>query len=323
MIPVSRSNSQSFDVVTIGSSNQDLVIRVPHIPVAGETILGNQSGLFLGGKGANQAVAAMRGGGRVLFITKVGKDLFGQNMMTHFYREGFPAEGILVDSNELTGMAQIWVAESGENAITVAPGANSKLLPADLEEFTESIRLSGVVLMQLEIPMETVSRAVELAWQGGVKVILNPAPAQLLNPDLLRRVWLLTPNESEATLLTGVRVDGVESAKNAGQKLLQQGVQNVIITLGERGSVFCHGKGSRHFDAYQVEAVDSTAAGDVFNGFVAVAIASGKNLEDAIPFASAAAALSVGRPGAQVSIPTFDEVHQFMKAQESSEISSN
>ncbi|MFO7615830.1 MAG: ribokinase [Bacteroidales bacterium] len=310
----SSGGFQPFDLVVIGSSNQDLVISVPHIPLAGETVLGGQSRLHFGGKGANQAVAAARTGGRVLFITRLGNDLFGRGMMDHFRREGLSEQGILVDPDEPTGLAQIWVSGRGENSIAVAPGANNHLLPSAIEPFIDLIKGTQVLLLQLEIPPETVQYAARIAAGAGVRVILNPAPARPLPDELLRQVWLLTPNESEAALLTGVEVEDIQTAQQAGALLLDRGVENVIITLGEKGSVLCNREGFRHFPAYLVPVVDTTAAGDVFNGSLAVAIAWGKGLAEAIPFSSAAAAVSVGRPGAQTSIPRLEEVEQFLNS---------
>lgn len=302
-----------MDLVVIGSSNMDLVISLPRIPSVGETILGGKSSMVFGGKGANQAVAAARTGGRVLFITKLGDDIFGDNIKSHFNTEGLASDSILTDAHEPTGIAQIFVSAKGENSIAVAPGANMNLLPSDIQPFENLIKTAKVVLMQLEIPLETVAFITDLAANSNVKVILNPAPAQELGSDLLQKLWLLTPNESEAELLTGIKVVDLESAQQAGAFLVQQGVQNALITLGENGSLLCNENGTKHFKAFKANAVDTTAAGDVFNGALAVAITQNKSFEEAIPFGSAAAAISVSRKGAQTSIPHLNEVENLLK----------
>ncbi len=297
-----------INLVVVGSSNMDLVISLPRIPAVGETILGGKSSMIFGGKGANQAVAAARAGGKVAFITKLGDDIFGNNMTSHFQTEGLPIDYILTDDSEPTGIAQIFVSAKGENSIAVAPGANMNLMPSDIEPFEGLIKQATVVLMQLEIPLETVVFITELAAAHNVKVILNPAPAQALSDNLLKKLWLLTPNESEASLLTGLKVVDNASAQQAAEALRQKGIQNVIITLGENGSLLCNAEGVKHFKAFKAHAVDTTAAGDVFNGALAVAVTQNKSFDDAIRFGSAAAAISVSRVGAQTSIPSLDEI---------------
>jgi len=299
-------------LVVVGSSNMDLVISLPRIPAIGETVLGGKSSMVFGGKGANQAVASIRSGGDIAFITKVGNDLFGENMKNHFKREGFRTDLILTDANEPTGIAQIFVSEKGENSIAVAPGANMKLMPKDIEPFTDLIKNSKVVLLQLETPLETVEYIADIAYRNKVKLILNPAPAQKLSENLLKKVWLITPNETEASLLTGIEVKDTSSAEKAAEHLLTMGIKNVIITLGENGSLLCNEKGSEQFKAFKAKAVDTTAAGDVFNGTLAVAITNEESLQEAINFAAAAAAISVTREGAQPSIPTRTEIESFL-----------
>jgi ribokinase len=224
-----------MDLVVIGSSNIDMIVYVPRIPKVGETILGEKSSMVFGGKGANQAVTAVRVGGDVCFISKVGRFTFGKNMKKNFEEEGLPVEYILTDEKESSGTAHILVSDKGENSIAVAPGANMNLSPDDIASFKSTIIRSRVILVQLEIPMETVEYIASLAYQFNIKLILNPAPAQKLSADLLRKLWLLTPNESEAELLTGIKIDNIESAKRAGQALLNMNVENVIMTLGSMG----------------------------------------------------------------------------------------
>ncbi len=300
------------DVVVIGSSNQDIVIKLPRIPNVGETLLGGKSSMIFGGKGANQAVTAARLGGDIAFITKLGRDIFGTNMLIHFENEKLPKEFILIDEHEPTGIAQIFVSEKGENSIAVAPGSNGTLSIPDLQPFEELIANAKFILMQLEIPIKTVEFVAQFASKSNAKIIINPAPARPLSDDLLSNTWLLTPNEYEASILTGIQVVDISSAQEAGAILLSKGVQHVIITLGENGSIFCNLKGSTHFKSFKVNAVDTTAAGDVFNGALAVALTRGESIIEAIPFASAAAAISVSKMGAQTSIPHLDEVNEFL-----------
>jgi len=290
----------------------DLVISMPKIPAIGETVLGGKSSMVFGGKGANQAVAAIRSGGDISFIAKVGNDLFGRDMIKHFQNEGFSTDLILTDNNEPTGVAQIFVSEKGENSIAVAPGANMSLTSNDIDLFEDLIAKSRVVLAQLETPIETIEHIANVAFKHNVKLILNPAPAQMLSDELLQKTWLITPNETEASLLTGVEVINEITAKKAAVLLFQKGVKNVIITLGERGSLLFNNNGSKHFDAFKVDALDTTAAGDVFNGTLAVAVSENKSIEESINFSAAAAAISVTRNGAQPSIPKLEEVEVFL-----------
>ena len=299
-------------LVVIGSSNMDLVISLPRIPAVGETVLGGRSSMVFGGKGANQAVAAIRAGGDVAYIVKIGDDLFGANMKAHFQKEGFQTDLILTDEYEPTGIAQIFVSEKGENSIAVAPGANMALLPHDLEPFEEIIANANVVLLQLETPLSTIAYIADLAQKNNLRLILNPAPAQPLDANLLKHIWLLTPNETEASLLTGIEVIDKTSAQKAAELLRKAGVANVIVTLGENGCLLCNADGARHFMAYKATAVDTTAAGDVFNGTLAVAITEGESFEYAIDFAGAAAAISVSRQWAQPSLPTRAEIEALL-----------
>ncbi len=297
-----------MDLVVIGSSNMDVVIKLPKIPVAGETVLGGKSEMIFGGKGANQAVAAARASGNVLFITKLGQDAFGKEMKEHFLQESLPTKGILSDEKEVTGIAQIFVEESGENCIAVAPGANGNLGIKDVEPFIEEMAMAKIVLMQLEIPLSTVEYVVNKVAHKGVKVILNPAPAQKLPEELLSKLWMITPNETEAELLTGIKVGDQDSAVSAGESLLAMGVENALITLGENGSLLVNKSGSEHFSTPKVKAIDSTAAGDVFNGTLATFLTKDYPITEAIVIASKAASISVGRMGAQTSIPYLNEI---------------
>ncbi|MFT4567755.1 MAG: ribokinase [Saprospiraceae bacterium] len=304
-------------LVVIGSSNMDLVITVPNIPSIGETVLGGRSSMVFGGKGANQAIAAKRSGGDITFIAKVGDDLFGKNMKEHFGKEGLDTELILTDPTEPTGVAQIFVSSSGENAIAVASGANMCLHPNDISAHEALLTKAEMILVQLETPIETIKYIAELISDRTAKLLLNPAPAQNLSPQLLRQTWLITPNESEASLLTGITVTDEASAKAAATILIEQGVQQVIITLGANGCLYTDGKEYTTFPAFAVDPVDTTGAGDVFNGTLAVQLTQGKSIAKAIGFASAAAALSVTKAGAQPSIPTLSEINDFLLASNS------
>jgi len=304
-------------ITVIGSSNTDLVAKVPRMPAPGETILGAEFVIAAGGKGANQAVAAARLGSEVTFIAKVGNDDFGDRALENFEQDGIITDFVFRAEHTPTGVALIFVDEKGENTIAVAEGANAKLSPEEVTQAKASIISADIVLLQLEIPMQTVEQAVLIASKANVPIILNPAPAQpIINPLLLENITFLTPNENEAALLTGIQIDDEASAQQAGRELLKSDVSNVILTLGNLGAMFVNSKQSIGIPARKVEAVDTTGAGDVFNGALAFAIASGKGVEDAIELANAAAALACTKMGAQPSIPTIDEVAQFIVCSE-------
>lgn len=301
-------------VMVIGSSNTDLIIKVARIPKPGETILGGEFARAAGGKGANQAVAAARAGGAVTFIARVGRDANGEAALAGFAADGINVKHVIRDPVRPSGVALILVDRKGENSIAVASGANDKLSPADVREANAAFRYARVVLLQLETPLKTVMASVALAAAAGVRVVLNPAPAQPLPAQLLKSVYVLTPNESEAELLTGVVVSNEATAARAANKLLARGVQNVIITIGARGA-FVTGKAVQQMiPGFKVHAVDATGAGDVFNGALVVGLAEGRSLLEAARFASAAAAISVTRFGAQPSAPTRREIEAVLAA---------
>lgn len=298
-------------ILVVGSSNTDMVIKAAHLPRPGETILGGTFFMNPGGKGANQAVAIARLGGPVTFICKTGSDIFGHQSQQLFEEEGINTSYIFSDSEHPSGVALITVDEKAENCIVVASGANANLMPSDLARVEEAIEQADLVLMQLEIPMETVCYVADLAWEKGKKVILNPAPAHPLSAELLRRLYLITPNETEAEMISGVKITDESSACEAARVLSGMGVQNVIITLGSKGAlIYCDGK-SEIVPAWKVEAVDTTAAGDVFNGALTVALSEGRDLKEAARFACKASAISVTRVGAQSSAPYRNEVDIF------------
>lgn len=300
-------------IVVLGSSNTDLIVRVPHIPQPGETILGGKFVTAAGGKGANQAVAAARAGGEVTFVARVGDDRFGQEAVAGFIRDAIHVRHVRRERRCPSGVALIFVAANGQNSIAVAPGANARLTAADARRARAELERADVLVAQLEVPLAAVAEAVRLAARAGVPVILNPAPAAKLPPTLLRLVSVLTPNESEARLLTGVNVTDVASAARAARRLHSSGVQTVILTLGRRGAFLSRGRQQELVAGFRVKALDTTAAGDVFNGALAVALAERKSLSEAARFANAAAALSVTRLGAQPSAPTRSEIEQMLR----------
>lgn len=295
----------------MGSSNTDMIIKVARIPRPGETIIGGQFSTAAGGKGANQAVAAARAGGKVTLIARVGRDMFGKQAIEGFVRENIDVGFIVQDETAPSGIASICVDEQGENSIAVASGANANLSRADIDSARDAILSADILMMQLECPLQTVQAAGRLAYDHAVPVILDPAPAQNLSREFLSLISILTPNESEAELLTGIKIDTPKKADMAGQALFDKGVQTILITMGSRG-IFVFNKEYRELmPAFKVNPVDTTAAGDVFNGALAVALAEGKSLMDSVKWAQAAAALSVTKPGAQPSIPTRNDIDNF------------
>lgn len=304
-------------ILVVGSSNTDLIIKVPEIPRPGETLLGGQFQTFPGGKGANQAVAAARAGGEVVFIASVGDDSYGAEAIKGYKQDNINTEDIKVCKGVPSGIAMITVSHKGENAITVASGANGELTASDLEEAEEPFAEADYMLVQLETPIETVLKAVELCAEFQTRVILNPAPAAELPDEILGKVHIITPNETEAEKLTGTVVTDEASAALAADALHQRGIQTVIITMGSKGAFLSDPTTGKRalVPGFSVKAVDTTAAGDVFNGQLAVSLAEGLVLEEAILEAHAAAALSVQKLGAQSSIPRREETNSFLKEQ--------
>jgi ribokinase len=295
-------------IIVIGSSNTDMVIKSKKLPGPGETILGGTFLMNPGGKGANQAVAAARLGGNVTFVTKTGNDIFGAEALQVFDNEVIDTRFILRDPINPSGVALITVDEHGENSIVVAPGSNGTLSAYDISDEVFETGKEDIFLMQLEIPVSTVEFVAEKAFAKGNRVILNPAPARQLSDELLKCLYLITPNETEAELLTGIRVNDVSTAGKAALVLKGKGVLNVIITMGASGAYMLSGDVSKMIHVVPVKAVDTTAAGDIFNGALAVSISEGKELADAVVFANKAAAISVTRMGAQASAPYRKEI---------------
>lgn len=303
------ARTKGNSVVVVGSSNTDMILRVARVPRPGETLLGGLFSTAAGGKGANQAVAAARAGGRVAFVARLGRDALGDEAMAGFKREGMTLSHVVRDKAHPSGVALIFVGADGENSIGVAGGANQQLSPKDVAAARGLIAGARVLLLQLETPLATVEAAAEIGSRAGIEVILNPAPAQALSNSLLRKITLLTPNETEASILTGIEVTDVASATLAARALQKRGARNVIVTLGANGALVATGEEAVWVQGFKVKAVDTTAAGDVFNGALAVRLAEGCPLGEAVRFAHAAAAISVTRPGAQPSIPTRREIN--------------
>jgi len=298
-------------VLVIGSYNTDLVIRCLRLPAPGETILGGTFAQHHGGKGANQAVAAVRlsAAGQVHFVANIGDDEFGRQALVQLQVEGVNTAHVRVAPGQPSGVALINVAtETGENSISVAAGANEHLRPTDADAALADAAPGTVVVLQLEIPLSTVLHAARQAAARGLRVILNPAPAQTLPTGLAADLYVLTPNETEAETLTGVRVTDVDSAARAAERLHAAGIRRVVLTLGAQGAYWSDGTGAALVAAPAVQAVDTTAAGDCFTGALAVALAEDHALPDAVAFACRAAALAVTRHGAQASLPTRAEL---------------
>lgn len=303
-----------MNIVVVGSLNMDLVVRIPKIPRPGETLLGGVFKTFPGGKGANQAVAVARLGAHVSMVGCVGNDSFGQEMRSAITAEGINTNHILVHPVEATGVALIQVDAQAQNSIAVASGANFCLTSADVERALQNVDAFDALIMQLETPLETIYSGAQIASRKGAKVFLNPAPAQILKQDLLQFVDYLLPNEFEVSIMTGLQTQSNEEMAQAAEKLLSQGVKNLLVTLGNRGVIIYNEKTTQGkiIPACPVQAVDTTAAGDCFVGALAVGISEGKSLQAAAEFATAAAAISVTRFGAQSSLPHREDVEQFI-----------
>ena len=297
-------------IVVVGSYNADLVTYMPSLPMFGETVSGHRFETGAGGKGSNQAVAAARLGADVCFVGRVGTDNYADVGFQLWEEEHITHHWVARDPDNPTGIASIFVDDSGENMIALAPGANMALTPGDIDAAADMIAQADVLLTQLEIPLETVEHALKLARSKGVKTILNPAPARSLPESFLALADYLTPNESEVEILTGVRADTLE---HDAQKLLSGEQQVVIVTMGAWGVIWVRQNEQGHLSAFEVEAVDTVGAGDAFNAGLAVALAEGKTLEDALRFATAAAAVSVTRPGAADSMPRRSEVDALLQ----------
>jgi len=294
-------------ILVIGSSNTDMVVRVPELPLPGQTVMGNEFRTFAGGKGANQAVAAQRAGASVCFLAAIGNDDFGRAALSTYESEGIDTSLIQVIDDSPSGVAMISVSEAGQNSISVAPGANGKLTADVIRQNESTIARAGILLLQLEIPVDAVVAAIDIASRHGTRCVLNPAPAMPIPDEVLAQLYCITPNETEAEILTGIAVSDVQSATRAARQLLQSGVENVVITLGSNGALLCNSDGVHHQEAPSVTVVDSTAAGDTFNGVLVTLLAEGRSPKEAMQLAVTAASLAVQKPGAIASIPRRQE----------------
>ena len=305
-------------VTVVGSFNMDLLIRTPRMPVKGETILGGPFITGPGGKGANQAVAAARLDADVTMVVKLGQDAFGDQAAANLAKEGIRPDFVLRDGGSHTGVAFIVVDNAGENMIVVALGTNALLTPTDIDAAQEAIAGADVALFQLESPLDTVFHAVRLAHEAGVTVMLNPAPGQAISPELLSMVDVFTPNQTELQLLVGrdlsgfKNLTGLNEVEAAARDLLAHGVGTVVVTLGADGALIVTPGSVQHVQGYKVEVVDTTGAGDAFNGALAVALAEGHPLPEAVRFANAAAALQVTKVGTAPAMPYRRDVERLL-----------
>lgn len=303
---------QKPKITVVGSSNTDLVIKTPKLPAPGETVLGSKFIIAPGGKGANQAVAIARLGGEVTFIAKLGMDDFGDQRLEDFQRDGMNTDFVFRDKESPTGVALIFVDDAGENMIAAAQGANARLSLDDVDKARSAIISADMAVLQLETTLETVEHTVNIAAENHIPVILNPAPGRKLPRNLIEKIDYLTPNETEAAILTGIEVASDDDARKAGAELLELGAGCVIVTMGKRGAMLITTAESCMVPAFTVDAVDATAAGDAFNGGLAYALATGSEVKEAVKFGNATAALAVTKMGAQPSMPTRDELERFL-----------
>lgn len=307
-------------VLVTGSANMDLVVFAENFPKPGETIFGKSFSMFPGGKGANQAVCCSRLGIPTYFIAKLGDDDFGNSLIKSMSKDNIDLSYVIQDSQSITGTALISVDGTGENEIIVISGANMELNTSEIETCNDIFSRVKVVLTQLEIPLDTVKTVAKLATDAKALFILNPAPARFLDTDILSKIDILTPNETELEILTNIKIASEDDIEKGARILLSKGVKNVIVTLGEKGALLVNQNGKKFFSSMKVSALDSTAAGDTFNGALAFGLANNMHLDDAIRLSTIAAAISVTRKGAQVSMPTLDEVKnaddKFKKVQE-------
>lgn len=301
------------NLLVVGSINMDVVVSVPHIPQPGETILACDVKKYCGGKGANQALAAARLGGDVCIIGKLGNDEHGKILTKNLTDNNVSIKGLMIDNESVSGTAYIYVDDAGQNSITVCQGANKKLTTEDIIKNEGLFDNAEFCIIQLEIPIEVVNFTVDLCWRKGIKVILNPAPAQRLSDDILKKTYIITPNETELSILSTNTIKSIEDIEYGSKLLLDKGVKNVITTIGDKGSYLVNSNCSRLFKAVKVKAVDTTGAGDCYTGALSVSLNKGSSIEDAIKFASFASTLSVTKKGAQSSLPYINEVEKFMQ----------
>lgn len=298
------------NICVIGSLNMDLVVNVDNMPKKGQTIIGNSFKEVPGGKGANQAVAIAKLNGSVKMVGKVGNDGFGQTLINALDKDNVNTDYIKTDDIS-TGVALITVDKNAENSIVVAPGANYKLKEEDIDECIDAIKTSDIVVVQLETPINTIKYALKKAKELGKYTILNPAPAVKLEDEIIKNVDLLTPNETELEILSGVKINNEDDIQIASKVMIEKGVKELIVTLGSKGSLYINKENYKFKKAYKVDAIDTTAAGDSYTGALAVALSQDKNIEEAMDFASKVGALCVMKEGAQISLPTLKDVENF------------
>lgn len=299
-------------ITVIGSTNTDLVAKAVKLPIPGETVIGEQFIIAPGGKGANQAVAIARLGANVTFVTKLGMDDFGDQAIENFKKDNIDTSFIFRTGEAPSGVALIFVDQHGENMIVAVQGANAKLSINDVKKALPAIRSSNALVLQFEVPLDVVDYAVSIAHELQIPIILNPAPGRKVSVNMIRKVTYLTPNETEAEILTDVKVYDESSAKEAGTRLLEWGAKNVVVTMGKKGAMFVSPEQVELVPAFEVNAVDATAAGDAFTGGLAYAVATGKRPIESVRFANAVAALAVTKMGAQPSMPFINEVQEFL-----------
>jgi ribokinase len=301
-------------ITVFGSFVTDLMFRVPKLPVKGETLKASTFKLGPGGKGANQAVAAKRAGADVVMITKIGNDPFGELALDNFKKEGIDTQYIYIDEDYPTAVASILVDEKiGNNQIVIAMGAGEQITSDEVEGARESIESADVLVTQLEVNLDATEMAINIAKEKGVKIILNPAPAQALSDEFLRKIDILTPNETEASILCGgLKVETVEDANKAAKVLLGKGVKNVIITLGEKGALLLNEEVEEFIEALEVDVIDTTGAGDAYNGGLAAALAEGKDILQAAKFANVVGALSVTKIGTAPAMPFREDIDKLL-----------
>lgn len=300
-------------IAVIGSTNTEMIFKAPAIPSAGETILGSSFSMSPGGRGANQAIAAVRAGGEVVFIGRTGNDIFGEQILKVLQQDTINTSYVIRDTTMASGISSIVLDARGESGTTITPGANSNLSANDLLQAKDSISSADVVLIQLDIPIETVRFAADLARISGAKVILNPAPALPVSDELLKSISILTPDASQAEILTGITITDERSAELAGRILLERGLNRVIITLRSKGAMVIDNGGAEHVPGFKMSSIDTSVVNDVFNGALAVGLAEGKNFYEAVLFANAAAAVSASKIGALSSIPYRKEIMEVLK----------
>jgi ribokinase len=296
------------DIVVVGSLNMDLVVQVERMPAPGETLRGGDLQTIPGGKGANQAAAAQRLGCEVAMVGRVGADAFGPQLKNNLQDQGVDVTHVQIDDQAASGTALILVERNGENSIVISPGANGQLGTQDVARSRDLIEAARILLLQFEIPLQAVSAAIRVARQRGVRIILNPAPAQQVLPELLAKVDILAPNESELHILTGMKTDSLQAVEQAACKLLDMGVPAVVVTLGAQGALLATSDKVRHVPGIRVEVVDTTAAGDAFIAGLATALLQDYDLEQAVQYANCAGALATTKFGAQPSLPNAVEV---------------